>query len=320
MEEPLPRDQAFIKKLTCIILDNLDNEQFGVEALVNQMGMGRTTIHRKLKAYTRLSLSQFIREVRLQKAHEMLVQNIGTISDISYKVGFGSPTYFDKCFHEYYGYPPGDLRKIEAGIKPAASGNHDLLYNTENKSLKTDGKRASVWLLKHRTPLTASFGILLGLLIVWFVYSFFLKNTDGSSGSDNYDSEKSLAVLPFNNLSDNVDDQYFADGVTIDIRDHLSRISGLRVISGTTSEHFRDSKLTIPEIAKILGVNYVLEGSSRIKGNITRVSVKLVDAKLDRQLLSETFDREISDIFSVQSEIAQKRSEERRVGKECRSR
>ena len=306
MEEPLSRDQAFIKRLTAIILDNLDNEQFGIEELVHQMGMGRTTIHRKLKAYTKLSLSQFIREVRLQKAHEMLLQNIGTISEISYRVGFGSPTYFDKCFHEYYGYSPGDARKIESGIKVPAIDKPDLLHISENKSPERRIRPDSLLHLKHSTTLIISIGILAGLLIIWFVYSVFPRNTDTPSGSGGNDNEKSIVVLPFVNLSEDVDDQYFADGVTIDIRDHLSRINGLNVISSTTSEHFRESTLTTPEIAEILGVSYVLEGSSRIKGSMTRVSVKLVDAKLDRQLFSETFDREIGDIFSVQSEIAQK--------------
>ncbi len=111
MDEPLSLDQAFIRKLTAIVLDNLMNGQFGVEELSHQMGMSHTTIHRKLRVYTHKSVSQFIREVRLQKAYEMLQQNLGTISEISYRVGFGSPTYFNKCFHEYYGYPPGDVRK-----------------------------------------------------------------------------------------------------------------------------------------------------------------------------------------------------------------
>jgi TolB-like protein/AraC-like DNA-binding protein len=306
MEEPLSRDQAFIKRLTDIILANLDNEQFGVEELILKMGMGRTTIHRKLKAYTKLSLSQFIREVRLQKAHEMLQQNIGTVSEISYKVGFGSPTYFNKCFHEYYGYPPGDVRKIESGIKALTLDKPDLLHIPENTPPETTIKPAPMWRLKHSTTLLIPFGILAGLLMIWFLYSVFFRNTDSAAGPGANNIEKSVAVLPFINLSEDLNDQYFADGVTVDIRDHLSRISGLRVISGTTSEHFRGSTLTTPEIAEKLGVSYVLEGSSRIKGNMTRVSVKLVDARLDRQLLSETFDREMSDIFSVQGEIAQK--------------
>lgn len=306
MEESLSRDQAFIKRLTEIILANLGNEQFGVEELVHQMGMGRTTLHRKLKTYTKLSLSQFIREVRLRKAYEMLQQNLGTVSEISYKVGFGSPTYFDKCFHEYYGYPPGDVKKIEAGIKSPVTDKPDLLHNLENRPGKTKNRPASAWSLKHRTTLITSFGIIAGLLMIWIVYSVIFKNTDASPVSPDDSIEKSIAVLPFYNLSEEVGDQYFADGIAVDIRDHLSRIRGLRVISGTTSEYFRGSSMTIPEIADKLKVSYVLEGSSRISGNRTRVSVKLVDAKHDRQLLSETFDREVGDIFTIQSEISQK--------------
>jgi len=127
VEEPLSLDQAFIKKLTDIILANLENERFGVEELSHQMGMSHTTIHRKLRSYTRLSVSQFIREVRLQKAHEMLEQNMGNVSEISYRVGFGSPTYFNKCFHEYYGYPPGEVRKIESRINNPNTDTPDLL-------------------------------------------------------------------------------------------------------------------------------------------------------------------------------------------------
>lgn len=306
MEDSLSMDQAFIKRLTDIIIANLGNEQFGVDELVLQMGMSRTTIHRKLKAYTKLSLSQFIREVRLQEAHEMLQQNLGTVSEIAYKVGFGSPTYFDKCFHEYYGFPPGDVRKIESGIKGPVIDKPDLLHFSEYRPDETMVKTPARLYLKYKPALITSFGVLAALLIIWSVYSVFFRNSDPTPGSGDNKFEKSIAVLPFNNLSVNADDQYFADGVTVDIRDHLSQISGLKVISGTTSEHFRGSTLTIPEIAEILGVNYILEGSSRINDNKTRVSVKLVDAKHDQQLLSETFDRDMNDIFSVQSEIAQK--------------
>jgi len=306
VEEPLSLDQAFIKKLTDIIQANLDNEQFGVEELSCQMGMSHTTIHRKLRSYTHLSISQFIREVRLKKAHEMLVQNLGNVSEISYRVGFGSPTYFNKCFHEYYGYPPGDVKKIESGVKGPYADKPDLLHLAEQKPHRYITFSPGTWNKSIWFTLVIPFGILTGLLLIWFVYSTFFKSTESSAETGSAQNDKSIAVLPFLSLSKDIDNQYFADGVTIDIRDHLSRIKGLKVISGTTSEHFRGSTLTIPEIAKILGVNYILEGSAQKDYNRSRVSVKLVDAENDRQLLSELFDRELSDIFSVQSEIAQK--------------
>ena len=306
MDEPLSLDQAFIKKLTEIILANLGNEHFGVEEISRLAGMSHTTIHRKLRSYTHLSLSQFIREVRLQKANEMLQQNLGTVSEISYRVGFGSPTYFNKCFHEYYGYPPGDVKKIESGIKDANPERPDFLHLSELKSGHNKTRNTGTWKKSYRNFLAISMAVLGGPLLVWLLYSTFIKSRDISDETRSALNEKSIAVLPFKNLSVNADNQYFADGVTIDLRDHLSRIRGLKVISGTTSEHFLQSTLTIPELAKKLGINYILEGSVQADSNRTRVSVKLVDAKQDRHLLSEIFDSELSDIFAVQSEIAQK--------------
>ncbi|MBE0680168.1 MAG: helix-turn-helix domain-containing protein [Bacteroidales bacterium] len=305
MDESLSLDQAFIKKLTDIILSNLENEHFGVEELLCEMGMSHTTIHRKLRSYTRLSISQFIREVRLHKAHEMLQQNLGNVSEISYRVGFGSPTYFNKCFHEYYGYPPGEVKRIESRINNPNTDKPDLLHHAELRSGQNKITTAGPWNKNYKNILVISLGILAGLLVAWFLYLTFTKSRNTSAETESIRNEKSIAILSFKNLSGDADNQYFADGVTIDIRDHLSRIKGLKVKSGTTSDQFRGSTLTIPEIAKKIGVNYILEGSAQTDNSRTRVSVKLFDAKRDRQLLSETFDRDLSDIFSVQSEIAQ---------------
>ncbi len=305
MDEPLSLDQAFIEKLTEIILSNLDNERFGVEELSREMGMSHTTIHRKLRSYTHLSISQFIREVRLQKAHEMLVQNLGNVSEISYRVGFGSPTYFNKCFHEYYGYPPGEAKKIESGIKNPNDSKPDLLHPSKLRPLRDSTTIRGTRGRNYRNLLAISLTVLAGPLLIWFLYSALFKSKEISAGTGSAENDKYIVVLPFKNLSPDADNEYFADGVTIDIRDHLSRIKGLKVISATTSDHFRGSTLTIPEIAKKLGVDYVLEGSAQKDDDMTRVSVKMIDAKRDQQLLSEKFDREMSDIFSLQSEIAQ---------------
>jgi TolB-like protein/AraC-like DNA-binding protein len=306
MERPLSLDQAFIRKLTDIILSNLNNEQFGVEELSREMGMSHTTIHRRLKACKHISVSQFIREVRLQKAHEMLRQNLGTVSDISYRVGFGSPTYFNKCFHEYYGYPPGEAKKIESQpTDPNADKpdllHHEVLQSGQDKTASAKGK----WSKISGIRVIILPGITAGLLLTWLIYLIISGSSGPPAESGLLSDEKSIVVLPFKNLSTDSDNQYFADGVTVDIRDHLSQIKGLKVISGTTSEHFRGSILSIPELAEELGVSYVLEGSAQTNNDLTRVSVKLIDARHDRQLISETFDRDLSDIFSVQSEIAQ---------------
>ena len=110
MSEYLSMDQAFINKITEIIHSNLQNENFGVEELAKEAGISRSNIHRKLKTITHKSISQFILEIRIKRAMEMLQHNLGTAAEIAFKVGFNSPSYFTKCFHEYYGYPPGGLK------------------------------------------------------------------------------------------------------------------------------------------------------------------------------------------------------------------
>ncbi len=111
MNEPLSMDQQFISNLTNIVIANLKDENFGVENLAEESGISRITIYRKLKTIRNQDVSQFIREIRLQRAMRLLQNNVGTASEIAYMVGFGSPAYFNKCFHEYYGYPPGQVKK-----------------------------------------------------------------------------------------------------------------------------------------------------------------------------------------------------------------
>ena len=108
----------FIHTLTEIVATNLSNENFGPEDLANKMGMSHSTLHRKLKDATGQTISQFICEVRLKKAEKLLLTEDTTISEIAYNVGFGSPTYFSKCFHDYLGVAPGEFRKKEIKSEP----------------------------------------------------------------------------------------------------------------------------------------------------------------------------------------------------------
>ncbi len=106
-------ENDFLNKVTEIIEENLSDERFGVSELAGKIGMSRSNLLRKVKSLTKLSVSQFIRQVRLKHSMEMLKQTSLTVSEISYKVGFGSTSYFIKCFHDFYGYPPGEVGKRE---------------------------------------------------------------------------------------------------------------------------------------------------------------------------------------------------------------
>jgi TolB-like protein/Tfp pilus assembly protein PilF len=118
--------------------------------------------------------------------------------------------------------------------------------------------------------------------------------------------EKSIAVLPFKNLSDSKDDEYFSDGITDDILTQLSKVRALKVISRTSVMKYKNTQKTAPEIAKELGVESLLEGSVRRSGSRIRIVGQLIDAVNDKHLWADTYDRQLKDIFKIQSEVAEK--------------
>jgi len=116
--------------------------------------------------------------------------------------------------------------------------------------------------------------------------------------------EKSIAVLPFQNRSEDKANAYFADGIQDEILTRLSKIADLKVISRTSTQHYKSAPENLPEIAKQLGVAHILEGSVQKSGDAVRVNVQLIKAANDSHLWADTFDRKLTDIFSVESEVA----------------
>ncbi len=116
--------------------------------------------------------------------------------------------------------------------------------------------------------------------------------------------DNSIAVIPFKNLSENVENQYFADGMMDDILNHLSSIQGLKVKSRQSSERYRESDKSIPQIGGELGANYLLEGSVQKHNDSIRIIVQLIDAKNDNHLWSHKYDSELKNVFTIQSEIS----------------
>ncbi len=118
--------------------------------------------------------------------------------------------------------------------------------------------------------------------------------------------DKSIAVLPFQNLSDEKENAYFADGMQDDILTNLSKIGDLKVISRTSVMSYRDGARNAREIGKSLGVGTLLEGSVRRSGNRVRVNVQLINANNDEHIWAEDYDRELTDVFAIQTDLAQK--------------
>jgi len=123
----------------------------------------------------------------------------------------------------------------------------------------------------------------------------------GSGGGE--EVHKSIAVLPFTNMSADADAEFFTDGITEDLLNALVRLPGLRVIARTSSFALKGANLDVREVGERLGVGIVLEGSVRKAGGRLRISARLIDAREGHQLWSERYDREIRDVFAVQDEI-----------------
>lgn len=118
--------------------------------------------------------------------------------------------------------------------------------------------------------------------------------------------EKSIAVLPFDNLSTDADAEIFRDGMTEDILMHLAKVNDLHVISRTSVMRYKNTEKSVPEIAEELGVSYILEGSIRKYGDQVRVTAQLIQAANDEHIWAENYDKTLTDIFSIQTEVSKK--------------
>ncbi len=116
--------------------------------------------------------------------------------------------------------------------------------------------------------------------------------------------DKSIAVLPFENLSDEKENAYFADGIQDDVLTNLSKIGDLKVISRTSVRQYKGGVKNVREIGKALGVSNILEGSVRRSGNKVRVNVQLIDANTDKHTWANDYDRDLTDVFAIQSDLA----------------
>ena len=176
-----------------------------------------------------------------------------------------------------------------------AIGQHPPQFEQEQKFVV---KPLSVPVKNNKTKIIVGSVLALALIVIGF---FFIPKLFESKGKP----EKSIAVLPFRNLSNDTTQLYFSDGIVEAILNYLSKVGELKVISSTSTKRYRDTDLSIKEIAKELGVSSILEGSVQKIGNNVRITAQLIEAKTDVHLWSEIYDKNISDIFAIQSEVAQ---------------
>lgn len=217
---------------------------------------------------------------------------------------------------------PGVNRPLRAKDDEIREITHHVLYRDQiNKvanAVKSivlavkgnDAPRPHVTLVstapQRRRRVYVALGVV-GIVLALALAGYYFPSWNGFSGSraELYPREKSIAVLPFKNLTDEKNTEYFADGVMTAVLNHMSRVHDLRVISITTVEQYRGRAVSSREIADELGVSYILNGAVQRENDKVRVSVSLIDAVNDRTIWSKDYDRQLQGIFSVQSEVAQ---------------
>ncbi len=286
MEEAYPtynRKNSLTQKMEAYIADNLENEQFGVKQLAEMMGVSRSQLHRKLKKINGKSISTFIREFRLRWALELLEKDDFNTSEVADKVGFGSASYFSKCFTAHFGYPPSQAKEhYNDGVLP--------LNDTIKRPIK-DKVSAKKYLY------VASIGLTLTALLVLF--SFLTKNNNTIPSNS-----KSVLVMPFKNLSNNLENQYIAEGMVDAINRHLSTIEELDIISSAAVDLSKKEVDIVKDINDCYKGAHVLQGSLQHDGNTLRIEVKLVEVATKNQLWAENYDRKSQGLLKIQNDIA----------------
>lgn len=194
-----------------------------------------------------------------------------------------------------------DFKNVDEPMEVFALTNEGLVVP---KREKMEGK-----LKEPKRKNIFGLNVLIAALVVIIALTAYLNY----SQQNDLHLEKSIAVLPFTNMSNDPEQEYFAEGTMDEILNHLFKIGGLKVVSRTSSMSFKDSKKTTKEIAEELGVANLLEGSVQKNGDSIRIIVKLINGKTDQQLWGDAYNKEYKDIFAIQSDIAERIASELKI-------
>jgi len=196
--------------------------------------------------------------------------------------------------------------EVKHGVRIGIASLHDIKIGNS----QVPGKLRAV--KKHRAQVRWAEAAI-ALLVLAAVVAAFLVLLRRPTRPETTIVEKSIAVLPFENRSEDKANAYFADGIQDEILTRLSKIADLKVISRTSTQHYKSAPENLSEIAKQLGVAHIVEGSVQKSGDAVRVNVQLIKAANDSHLWADTYDRRLTDIFSVESEVAKAIAEQLRA-------
>lgn len=261
------RDEQFIQRLRQLVIANLKNEQFGVVQLSADIGLSRSQLYRKLKQIRGQTISQFVREVRLQEALRLLESDISTAAEIAYAVGFGSPAYFHKCFIEHFGITPGAVRKrLRAGQDSGAI----LSASDRRNALASDGALPSGTALLPNW-MKRTIWLLFALMLVLLAISFF-PNAAFPEG----EAPPTIAILPVNYLEEADEADQLALELYEGLKMEVGHTEALRVLSRTSTQSFTRRNMLLSEVAEELSVDAVVESSLLITEDSIAIKLHLI--------------------------------------------
>jgi TolB-like protein/AraC-like DNA-binding protein len=272
-------DARFLNKVKQIIEDNLGSEKFTVDELSSEAGLSRSMLHRKLVKLTGKSASDLIQQARLQHARQLLENDVATVSEVAYRVGFSSPSYFNKVFQKYYHVSPGEVRK---GVK----------IDPVDMGLKSNVSRSFFGSKKQQTWIVVGFIVSVACA---GAYNYFMKQTS---------KEKAIAVLPLVNLTGQGDSDYFVDGIHDALISELGKIGSIRVISRTSTLRYQKSGMLLKDIASELGVTEVVEGSISKANDSLRIIIQLIEVfPKERHLWTQEYHDRMDNVLSIQNTV-----------------
>ena len=308
-------ENSIFEKLNLLIEQNIEKAGYSIDDICLELGISRSQLFRLIKEKTNLSPSRFIRQKRLTEGQSLLEKTNLRIVEITSLIGFDSQQTFSKYFTEEWGVSPTDYRKNKENNSDNViqlpldndvqipENPIELIEKSEPVIPKTPLKtfqRKQFYIV-----LTAIAVIILGGFL-WNTNSFLHNNMSQSANN-------SIAILPITS-GDTTEASMIADGLTEQIHTTLTSLENLRVISKNSSELFKNSKKTMPQIASELNVEYILDGKVRKTDKGVRISLELVKASEDQVFWTKQYDGKPTDTIDFINKIANE------VGNELRKR
>jgi AraC-like DNA-binding protein/TolB-like protein/Flp pilus assembly protein TadD len=300
MAEPSHTDQLFIRKLTDIILANLADENFGVNELAQKSGISLKSLRKRLTKITKKTVNQFIRDTRLLKAMEMLQNESYTVSEVAYRVGFASSIYFIKCFHEFFGFPPGKVKKGDLTDREL-----NILTRDSDEKKAAEASRRSYFFTLPRILLFAAVLGAVGFALLKRAYK--PEKIEDLVSSD---GRISIAVMPFQNMTNDTAWNIWQDGIQNELISNLSNHQELKLkqseqisalLKGKGLSNYASLTPNIAgRISKKIDAGTFLFGRILKSGSSIRVDAQLTDSRTKEVYKSFQIERPSREEFVFQ--------------------